>query len=89
MLDLLKRSPQPPKPPARARLIPAAMITVAAVLGLKAVAMAEGVAETVATEGEHGEAAAAPAAATDAAPAANSCAPASLAEMAGLIQFQA
>ncbi len=79
MLDLLKRSPQAPKPPARARLIPAAMITVAAVLGLKAVAMAEDVAETVSTEGEHAEAAA---------PAANSCAPASLADMAGLSQAE-
>ena len=88
MLDLLKRSPQAPKPPARARLIPAAMITVAAVLGLKAVAMAEDVAETVTTEGEHAEAAAAPAAADAAAPAANACAPASLAEMAGLSQAE-
>jgi flagellar motility protein MotE (MotC chaperone) len=85
MLDLLKRSPQAPKPPARARLIPAAMITVAAVLGLKAVAMAEDVAETVSTEGgEHAEAAATPAADAAATPAANSCAPATLAEMAGL-----
>jgi flagellar motility protein MotE (MotC chaperone) len=87
MFDLLKRSPQTPKPPARARLIPAAMITVAAVLGLKAVAMAEDVAETVSTEGEHAEAAA-PAAADAAAPAANSCAPASLADMAGLSQAE-
>ncbi|QGZ95810.1 MotE family protein [Terricaulis silvestris] len=87
MLDLLKRSPQAPKAPARARLIPAAMITVAAVLGVKAVAMAEDVAATVSTEGEHAEAAAAPAAAA-AAPAANSCAPATLAEMAGLSQAE-
>jgi flagellar motility protein MotE (MotC chaperone) len=88
MLDLPKRSPQAPKPPARARLIPAAMITVAAVLGLKAVAMAEDVAETVSTEGEHAEVAAAPAADAAAAPAANSCAPATLAEMAGLSQAE-
>ena len=86
MLDLLKRSPQAPKPPARARLIPAAMITVAAVLGLKAVAMAEGVAETASTEGEHAEAA--PAGAEGAAPAANACAPATLADMAGLSQAE-
>lgn len=88
MLDLLKRTPQAPKPPARARLIPAAMITVAAVLGLKAVAMAEDVAETVSAEGgDHAEVAAAPAA-DAAAPAANSCAPATLAEMAGLSQAE-
>jgi flagellar motility protein MotE (MotC chaperone) len=87
MLDLLKRTPQAPKSPARARLIPAAMITVAAVLGLKAVAMAEGVAETVSAGDEHAEAAA-PAAAEAAAPAANACAPATLAEMAGLSQAE-
>jgi flagellar motility protein MotE (MotC chaperone) len=61
------------------------MVTVAAVLGLKAVAMAESVAETAAhtedaahaEEGEHAEAAAASTTATQ-------CAPATLADMAGL-----
>jgi len=69
------------------RLLPAAMVTVAAVLGLKAVAMAEAVAEGAgaATEAsapaaEHAESnASAPAQ-----PAANQCAPPTLAEMAGL-----
>ncbi|MBN8608272.1 MAG: hypothetical protein J0L81_15240 [Caulobacterales bacterium] len=70
------------------RLLPAAMVTVAAVLGLKAVAMAEAVAEGVAA-GEHAPAAAAehasttPGAAPAAAPA-NQCAAPTLAEMAGL-----
>lgn len=86
-MQFLKRTPRAPKAPARARLIPAAMITVAAVLGLKAVAMAEGVAET---EGAHAtddaqHAEATPAGATAATtPAATQCEPASLAEMAGL-----
>jgi flagellar motility protein MotE (MotC chaperone) len=61
------------------------MVTVAAVLGLKAVAMAESVAETAAhtedaahaEEGEHADAAAA-------SPTATQCAPATLADMAGL-----
>jgi flagellar motility protein MotE (MotC chaperone) len=68
------------------RLLPAAMVTVAAVLGLKAVAMAEAVAEGVgAAENsaptEHAETTSteAPAQAV-----ANQCAPATLAEMAGL-----
>lgn len=69
------------------RLLPAAMVTVAAVLGLKAVAMAEAVAEGVGAEttsapvAVHAETtptSAAPA------PAANQCAPPTLAEMAGL-----
>ena len=68
--------------------MPAAMVTVAAVLGLKAVAMAEAVAEGV-TAGEHAPAAAdhASTAAPGAAPAAaaaNQCAAPTLAEMAGL-----
>jgi flagellar motility protein MotE (MotC chaperone) len=73
------------KTPTHVRLIPAAMVTVAAVLGLKAVAMAESVAETAAhtedaahaEEGEHADAAAASITATQ-------CAPATLADMAGL-----
>lgn len=87
MLDLLRQmtasTPKAPKPPARARLIPAAMITVAAVLGLKTVAMAEDVAETAAAPHEEPEHAEATSAET-AAPAANQCAAPTLAEMAGL-----
>lgn len=81
------------KAAASVRLMPAVMVTVAAVLGLKAVAMAEGVAETVAEAG-HAEptvAAGAPgdehaAAAGEEAPA--QCEAASLAEMAGLSQAE-
>jgi flagellar motility protein MotE (MotC chaperone) len=68
------------------RLLPAAMVTVAAVLGLKAVAMAEAVAEGVgaaenSASTEHAETTSTevPAQAV-----ANQCAPATLAEMAGL-----
>jgi flagellar motility protein MotE (MotC chaperone) len=67
------------------RLMPAAMVAIAVVLGLKAAAMAESVAETAApaAEAEHAPAAGATGAAT--APAAETqCAPATLAEMAGL-----
>ena len=69
------------------RLMPAVMATVAVVLGLKAVAMAEGVAETAtadhAATQEH--AAAPPAAgATPPAPSATQCAPPTIAELAGL-----
>ena len=65
--------------------MPAAMITVAAVLGLKAIAMAESVAETVgaAAEGEE-RAATTSAPSAEAAPAQNQCAAPTLAEMAGL-----
>ncbi|HVK80311.1 MAG TPA: hypothetical protein VM915_06840, partial [Verrucomicrobiae bacterium] len=70
------------------RLLPAAMVTVAAVLGLKAVAMAEAVAEGVgavteehAPAADHSETNASPAPAQAAA---NQCAPPTLAEMAGL-----
>jgi len=77
-----------PKPKAQGggvRLMPAVMATVAVVLGLKAVAMAEVVAETA--TGEHtasaDHAAAAPAE-TAAQPVANQCAAPTLAEMAGL-----
>jgi flagellar motility protein MotE (MotC chaperone) len=71
---------------ASVRLMPAAMITVAAVLGLKAIAMAESVAETASAAAEGAEhAAAEPAhAETTAAPAQNSCAAPTVAEMAGL-----
>ncbi|MEZ5956531.1 MAG: hypothetical protein R3C27_04880 [Hyphomonadaceae bacterium] len=85
--------PQQPakKPASSVRLMPAVMVTVAAVLGLKAVAMAEGVAETVAEAGHdqpaaagegHGEETAAPLANTA------QCTAPSLAEMAGLSQAE-
>jgi len=68
------------------RLLPAAMATVAVVLGLKAVAMAEGVAATAAGDHAasetHGETQAA--AAETPAPAANQCAAPTFAELAGL-----
>ncbi len=70
---------------ASVRLIPAAMITVAAVLGLKAIGMAESVAETAAAaEGAPpAETASATPEESDA-PAQNQCAAPTLAEMAGL-----
>ena len=81
-MNLLPRSTKA-RGASKVRLIPAAMVTVAAVLGLKAVAMAEDVVDAVphadapAVEGaEHADAAAAPAQ--------TQCAPATLAEMAGL-----
>jgi flagellar motility protein MotE (MotC chaperone) len=88
MLDLRKYLLAPAskaaKPPARARLIPAAMITVAALLGLKTVAMAEDVAETAAAPRGDAEHAEPTSAETAAAPAATQCAAPTLAEMAGL-----
>ncbi len=80
------------KAAASVRLMPAVMVTVAAVLGLKAVAMAEGVATTVAETG-HEETAAAPAtpgAEVGAAAGATAaqCSTPSLAEMAGLSQAE-
>ena len=72
------------------RLMPAVMVTVAAVLGLKAVAMAEVVAETVAEAG-HEEAAASAGAHGDepaATMAAQQCTAPSLADMAGLSQAE-
>lgn len=72
------------KSPMRTRLVPAAMVTVAAVLGLKTVALAEDVAETVTPAAEHGaDATHAEADAPPAAPA-TQCAPPTLAELAGL-----
>lgn len=86
-MNFLKRKSSTPAKPVNVRLMPAAMVTVAAVLGLKAVAMAESVAETAGAPVEHAETATSTAAQhTDAAgaPAANQCAPPTLAEMAGL-----
>jgi len=83
-MNFLKRAAKAPKAGGGVRLLPAVMATVAVVLGLKAVAMAEVVAENAG--GDH--AASAPAdshaADTHAQPAANQCAPPTLAEMAGL-----
>lgn len=80
------------KPAASVRLMPAVMVTVAAVLGLKAVAMAESVAETVSEAGH--ETAAAPATdshgqqAASTTTAAAQCTTPTLAEMAGLSQAE-
>ncbi len=73
--------------PAAVRLMPAVMATLAALLGLKAVAMAESVAETApaASEASAGHAETAPAAAPQTA---QQCAPASFAELAGLSQAE-
>lgn len=80
---------QPAKKGASVRLMPAVMVTVAAVLGLKAVAMAEGVAETVAAAGHDQPAANAAAHGEEAAATpTQQCAAPSLAEMAGLSQAE-
>lgn len=85
------QKPLAKKPASTVRLIPAVMVTVAAVLGLKAVAMAEGVAGTVAEAGrdqtpapaaEHPEAAA-----TTVVNGAQCTAP-TIADMAGLSQAE-
>lgn len=87
MLNSLKRKPRAAKAQPGVRLMPAAMATVAVVLGLKAVSMVEAVAETAASN-EHTASEPASSAqaqhAEAAAPAANQCAPATLADMAGL-----
>ena len=79
-----------PRKPVSVRLMPAVMVTVAAVLGLKAVAMAESVAETASAAGHEETPAAAPNHSEDAAasPAAAQCAAPTLAEMAGLSQAE-
>jgi flagellar motility protein MotE (MotC chaperone) len=79
-----------PKQPVSVRLMPAVMITAAAVLGLKAVAMAESVAETAAAGGETETSSVAPAHAQTAGEgaAAAQCQAPTLAEMAGLSQTE-
>jgi flagellar motility protein MotE (MotC chaperone) len=79
-----------PKQAASIRLMPAVMVTVAAVLGLKAVAMAESVAETVSADQQHADTTTPAAADEHAAPLANTaqCVAPSLAEMAGLSQAE-
>lgn len=81
----MRSAPGKAASPMSVRLMPAAMATIAAVLGVKALAMAESVAETAA-DGEAAATAAvtAPPASEAPAPAANQCAPPTLAEMAGL-----
>lgn len=79
---------KPSKPPAAqsgVRLLPAVMATSVALLALKAVAMAEGVAETTSAPAQTAQvdAAGAPAPAP-----ANQCAPPTLAELAGLSQTE-
>jgi flagellar motility protein MotE (MotC chaperone) len=70
---------------ASVRLMPAAMVTLAAVLGLKAVVMAESVAETANAAAARGEHATATSVQPDDVPPARSqCAPPTLADMAGL-----
>jgi len=84
-MNFLKRAPRAAKAGGGVRLMPAVMATVAVVLGLKAVAMAEVVAETA--SGDHATTTApndAHAVDAPAQPAANQCAPTTLAEMAGL-----
>ncbi|MEZ5995111.1 MAG: hypothetical protein R3C25_05100 [Hyphomonadaceae bacterium] len=78
------------KQPTGVRLMPAVMVTVATLLGLKAVAMAESVAETAAGHEEAAQTEAAPPQqAEDGADAATAqCAAPSLAEMAGLSQTE-
>lgn len=70
------------------RLMPAVMVTVAAVLGLKAVAMAESVAETVAAAGHEQPPATAEHPAEASAPATAQCTTPTLADMAGLSQAE-
>lgn len=81
---------KPAKKAPTVRLMPAVMVTVAAVLGLKAVAMAESVAETVANAGHEEPAAAANGHAEDSAAATTTqqCEAPTLADMAGLSQAE-
>lgn len=86
-MNLFADRPGKPKSASRAsvRLMPAVMATAAVLLGLKAVAVAESVAETTAPAADHAEGGA-PAGEGGVAPAVgeNQCAAPSLAEMAGL-----
>ncbi|MBY0563431.1 MAG: hypothetical protein K2P58_04510 [Hyphomonadaceae bacterium] len=75
------------KPQQTVRLMPAVMATVAVVLGLKAVGMAEVVAETM-EEGANPSTVQSATAALAASPAQAQCEPATLAEMAGLSQSE-
>lgn len=85
-MNPFKLKPGAKRQPTNVRLLPAAMATVAVVLGLKTVAMAEGVAEgvTTAAASDHGEAAAPAAEGAQAAAPAQQCVAPTLAELAGL-----
>lgn len=81
--------PNQPKQPVSVRLMPAVMITAAAVLGLKAVAMAESVAETAAAgQAEPPTVAPVQPQNAEAGAAAAQCQAPTLAEMAGLSQTE-
>ncbi len=84
-MQIPKRGPKSAQP-AGVRLMPAVMATLAALLGLKAVAMAETVAQTAAPA--HAAPAADHAAPEQASIPAQQCAPASFAELAGLSQAE-
>lgn len=79
---------RPAKPAAAVRLLPAAMVTVGALLGVKAVAMAADVAEPAPAAASQSAQAEPAAAAPAPAPAAAQCPAPSLAEMAGLSQAE-
>lgn len=81
---------RPSKPAAAVRLLPAAMVTVGALLGVKAVAMAADVADSAPPAASQTAAQTSPAAAPaqTATPAAAQCPAPSLAEMAGLSQAE-
>lgn len=83
----LKLPPRKARAPTPVRLLPAAMATAAALLGLKAVAMAEDIADAAPAEAAHATAehAAAPA---EGEAAANSCPAPSFADMSGLSQAE-
>lgn len=88
-LGLLAKPARKPRAPVGVRLLPAAMAALAALLGLKAVAMAEGVAEGVADAAPVQHAAPTePAAGAPAAPPSPQCAAPNFAEMAGLSQAE-
>lgn len=70
------------------RLLPAAMVTLAAVLGLKALGVAQAVAETATSEPAPADASPAPTAEGASALAPNQCPPLSFADLAGLSQAE-
>jgi flagellar motility protein MotE (MotC chaperone) len=76
--------PKPAKPASSVRLLPAAMATVAVVLGLKAVAMAESVASTASGDHAASETPGETTATAEAATPPNQCAAPTFAELAGL-----
>lgn len=89
-MQLFKSAPKKARQPAAVRLLPAVMAGLAALLGLKTVAMAQSVAETPATQSAQGgdHAAAPPPAQTPQQSAATAQCTPSLADMAGLSQAE-